>query len=77
MMKQKPGERDHRRHPCQSAEEKIERNLPRPHRRFDYRLSIITGFSWDWTADHIYSATGRNALLPRLLAQFFEPLFGW
>ena len=75
MMKQDRGERDHRRHPADSAKEKVERNFPCPHRRFDHRLPIVTGFSWNWTADHIYSATGHNTFLPRFLPQLFKPLF--
>src|SRR5437588_4514765 len=68
---------DYGRHSGHAAEEKVERNLPRPNRRFDYCLTVVTGLSRNRAAGNIDTFAWNNALLPRLLAQFFESLFGW
>src|SRR6267378_3298568 len=68
---------DYGRHSGHSAEEKVERNLPRPNRRFDDGLAIVTRLSRNRAAGNIDAFAWNNALLPRLLAQFFESLFGW
>src|SRR5260370_8106 len=65
------------RHSGHSDEKKVERNLPRPDRRFDHGLAIVTRLSRNRAAGNIDAFAWNNALLPRLLAQFFESLFGW
>src|SRR5205807_9001301 len=68
---------DYGRHSGHAAEEKVERNLPRPNRRFDYCLTVVTRLSRNRAAGNIDTLPRNDALLPRLLAQFFESLFGW
>ena len=75
MMKQERAERDHCRHPADSAKEKVERNFPCPDRRFHHRLTVVTGFSRNRPTDNVDAATGNNSFLPGFLAQLFEPLF--
>src|SRR4029077_5695145 len=75
MMKQDRWERDPRRHPGESAKEKVKRNFPSPDRRFDDRLTVIARFSRYRPTDNIYSATGHDTFLPRFLSQLFKPLF--
>src|SRR5207244_8957666 len=87
MMKQHGGACDHGRHSRQTADEKIYRNFPCPHRRLDDRLTVIAGsatgrtrrgeLSWNRTSGDIDTATGDDTVLPCLLAQLFEPFFGW
>src|SRR5438477_11093050 len=76
-MKQDPTERDHARHPADSAKEKVERDLPSPDRRFYHRLAVVIRFSRNWTAGYVNPAGCDNTVLPRLLAQLFKPPFGW
>src|ERR1700736_3085463 len=66
---------DHRGHPGDSAHEKVERNLPRPNRRFDHGLAVVTWLARNRAAGNIDTFARNNAILPRLLAQLFEPLF--
>src|SRR5439155_22392493 len=66
-----------RAHPREHAQEKIGRTCPRPIRRLDYGLTVVTGFARNWAARNIDTFAGNDALLPRLLAQLFESLFGW
>ena len=75
IMKQDRGERDHRRHPGDSAKEKIERDLPCPHRRFHDRLTVVSRFSRYRPTHNVDAATGNDSFLPRFLTQLFEPLF--
>jgi hypothetical protein len=77
MVKYRRSQRDHRRHSAQTADEKVNRDFPRPHRRFDHRLTVVTRFSRNWTAGNVNTASGDDTVLPRLLAQFFEALFEW
>src|SRR5205814_1404267 len=77
MMKKGRATCDHRGHPGNSAEEKIERHLPCPNRRLDHGLTVVTWFTWNRPAGNIDAFSRNSAILPRLLAQFFEPLFGW
>src|SRR5438270_10304743 len=65
------------RHSGHAAEEKVERNLPRPNRRFDHGLAIVTGLAGNWSPGNIDPFARNNSVLPSLLAQFFESLFGW
>src|ERR1700674_6132349 len=76
LMKEDRGACDHRRHSTQAADEKIEWNLPRPYRRLDHRLTVVTRLARNWAAGNVDTFAGNDALLPRLLAQLFEPLFG-
>jgi hypothetical protein len=66
---------DHRGHPRNPTEKKVERNLPSPNRRFDHRLTVVTWFSRNWTACNIDTAAGHDAFSPSFLAQLFESLF--
>src|SRR5438874_1597423 len=68
---------DYGRHSSHPAEEKVERNFPRPNRRFDHGLAVVTGFAWNRAAGNIDAFARNNAVLPCLLAQLFESLFGW
>src|SRR5947199_10593716 len=68
---------DNRRHPGDSAHEEVERNFPRPNRRSDHGLTVVTGLARNWATGNIDTFAGNDALLPRLLAQLFESLFGW
>jgi len=68
---------DHRGHPGNSPEEKVEWNLPGPNRRFEHRLTVVARFSRNWTARNIDTSTGHDAFSPSFLAQLFESLFGW
>src|SRR5205807_7162700 len=75
LMKQDRAESDHCRHTADSAKEKVERNFPRPDRRFNHRLAVIAGFSRYRPTDNVDAATGDDSLLPGFLAQLFKPLF--
>ena len=66
MVKDNGAACDHRRHPGNSAEEKVERNLPGPNRRFDHRLTVVTGFSRNRTAGNIDTCDRPRRLLPKL-----------
>src|SRR5436853_5480238 len=77
MVKKNRTTRDHRRHPGHPAKEKVQRNFPGPHRRFNDWLAVVTGLAWNWPPDNVDTATGNNAFLPRLLAQLFKSLFRW
>ena len=77
MMKENGAGCDHSGHSGNSAEEKVERNLPRPNRRFDDGLAVVTGFARNRPARDIDTFARYDAVFPRLLAQLFEPLFGW
>src|SRR5437763_8900966 len=87
MVEENRTTRDHRRHPGHPAEEKVERNFPRPHRRLNDRLTIVSRSAAGRTrrgelarnrsTDNIDTATGNNTFLPRLLAQLFKSLFRW
>src|SRR5438132_10366549 len=68
MMKQDRAKRDYRRHPGNSAEEKIERNLPCPDRRFHHRVTVVARFSRHWPTHNVDAATGNDSLLPGFLA---------
>src|SRR6266550_2530604 len=69
--------RDYRGHSGDSTEKKVERNLPRPDRRFDNGLPVVTRFAGNRAPGNIHAFVRNDALFPRLLAQFFESLFGW
>src|SRR6266446_1424281 len=69
--------RDYRRHSGDSAHEKVNRNLPRPDRRFDHGLTVVAGFARNRATGNVHTFVRDDALLPRLLAQLFESLFGW
>ena len=77
MVKDNGAACDHRRHPGNSAEEKVKRNFPGPDRRFDHGLTVVTGFARNRATGNVDAFARNDALLPRLLAQFFESLFGW
>ena len=51
--------------------------MPSPDRWFDHGLTVVTGFVWNRTAGNIDAFARNDALLPRLLAQLFESVFGW
>src|SRR5882762_7234994 len=69
--------RDYRGHSGDSTEKKVERNLPRPDRRSDDRLTVVTGFVRNRATGNVHAFAWNDALLPGLLAQFFQSLFGW
>src|SRR5882724_12909512 len=69
--------RDYRGHSGDSTEKKVERNLPRPDRRFDNGLTVVTRFAGNRATGNVYPFARNDALLPRLLSQLFESLFGW
>src|SRR5437660_11733458 len=77
MMKDDRSARDYCRHPGDSAHEKVNRNFPRPDRRFDHGLAVVTRFARDRATGNIDTAASNYTVLPRLLAQFFESLFRW
>src|SRR5438105_7639942 len=77
MMKQNSGACDHGRHSRQTAGEKINGNFPCPNRRFDHRLPVVTGLAWNRAACNIDTLARYDSVLPRLLPQLFESLFGW
>src|SRR5207253_1221297 len=76
MMKNHRAACDHGGHSGHSTEEKIKRNFPCPHRRFDHGLAIISWLARNWAARNIDTAIGNDSFLPRFLAQLFESLFG-
>jgi hypothetical protein len=77
MVKNDRAARGRRGHSCDSSEKEIERNLPRPHRRFHHGLTVVTTLPRNGTTDNIDTTTGNDSLLPRFLAQLFESLFRW
>ena len=87
MMKNRGGERDDRRHSRETANEKVNRNFPCPDRRFNNWLTVVTGSATGRTRRgelarnrptcNIDTAPGNDAVFPGLLAQLFEPFFGW
>src|SRR5437016_13739589 len=77
MMKDDRSARDYGRHSGHSTEEKIKRNFPRPDRRFDDRLTVVTGLARNRATGNVHAFARNDALLPSLLAQFFQSLFGW
>ena len=71
-----------------AARAKAERNFPCPNWRLNHRLAVVTGspsrtdsscgeLARDRAARNIDTFARHDAVLPRLVAQFFEPLFGW
>src|SRR5207237_5082129 len=77
MMKQNSGACDHGRHSRQTADEKINGNFPCPNRRFDHGLTVVTWFARNRATSNVHAFARNDALLPRLLAQFFQSLFRW
>src|SRR6476660_8164175 len=77
MMNDDRSAGDDRGHPSDSAHEKINRNLPCPDRRFHHGLTVVTGFARNRATGNVHAFARNDALLPRLLAQLFESLFGW
>src|SRR5207249_11981037 len=77
MMKDSGATCDYGGHPRHSTEEKIKRNFPGPHRRFHHGLTVVTGFARNRATGNVHAFAWNDALLPRLLAQLFKPLFGW
>src|SRR5882724_4139363 len=75
MMKDNGADCDYGRHSGHPTEEKIKRNFPRPNRRFDHGLTVVTGFARNRATGDVHAFARNDALLPRLLAQFFESLF--
>src|SRR5204862_7436026 len=68
---------DYGRHSGHSTEEKVKRDFARPDRRFHHGPPVVTGFARNRATGDVHAFARNDALLPRLLAQFFEPLFGW
>ena len=64
-------------HPRHSTEEKINRDFPRPDRRFHHGLTVVAGFARNRATGDVHAFASNDTLLPRLLAQFVESLFGW
>ena len=77
MMKDSGATCDYGRHSGHSTEEKIKRDFPRPDRRFHHGLTVVAGFARNRATGNVHAFAGNDALLPRLLAQFVEALFGW
>src|SRR6516164_7482579 len=77
MMKNSGATCDYGRHSGHSTEEKIKRDFPRPDRRFHHGLTVVTGFARNRATGEVHAFARNDALLPRLLTQFFESLFGW
>src|SRR5882724_5549967 len=75
-MKQERAECDHCRHPANPAKEKVEWNFPRPDRRFDHGLTVVTGLARNRTTNNINTATHNHALLPSFLAETLETFLG-
>src|SRR5438270_771320 len=69
--------RDYGRDSGNSNEEKIKRYFPGPDRRFHDRLTVVAGFARNRATGNVHAFARNDALLPRLLAQLFELLFGW
>src|SRR5947208_9322345 len=77
MVKNKGTACNHRGHPGNSTEEKVERNFPGPDRRFDHGLAVVAGLARNRATGNVHAFARNDALFPRLLAQFFQSLFGW
>ena len=88
MVKDNRAAGNDRGHPGHSAKEEIERNLPCPNRRFDHGLAVVTRsasrtdsscgeLARNRSALNVDTFARNNALLPGLLTQLFQPLFGW
>src|SRR6266550_664964 len=77
MMKDDRSARDYGGHPCDSSHEKVNRHLPPPDRRFAHGLTVVTRFARNRATGHVHAFTRKDALLPRLLAQFLQSFFGW
>src|SRR6266480_5489229 len=77
MMKDDRSARDYGGHPCDSSHEKVNRNLPRPDRRFDHGLAVVTRFARNRATGNVHAFARSDAFFPGLLAQFFQSLFGW
>src|SRR6266550_4104533 len=77
MVKDNGAACDHRGHPGHSTEKKVERNFPCPDRRFDHGLTVVTGLARNRATGNIDTFARNDAVLPRLLAQLVESLFGW
>src|SRR5439155_12150134 len=67
---------DYARHSSHPAEEKVERNFPGPHRRFNHGLTVVTGFARNRAAGNIDAFARNNAFLPSFFAKLFYSLFG-
>src|SRR5260370_10627896 len=77
MMKDDRSARDYCGHPCDSAHEKVNRNFPRPDRRFDHGLTVVTWLARNRATRNIDAFARNYAIFPRLPAQLFKPFFGW
>src|SRR6476619_491237 len=77
MMKDDRSARDSEGHASDSPAEKVQRDFPGPDRRFHHCLTVVTGFARNRATGNVHDFVGNDALLPRLLAQLFESLFGW
>src|SRR5438094_2940980 len=76
MMKDDRAAGNYRGHSSDSTEEKIKRNFPRPDRRLDHGLTVVTGFARNRTTGNVHALARNDSTFPRLLAQFFQSLFG-
>src|SRR5206468_9246251 len=77
MMKDDRSARDYGRHSGHSTEEKIKRNFPRPDRRFDHGLTVVTGLPRNRPTGNVDAFAGNDALLPCLFAHFLQAFFRW
>ena len=62
---------DYARHSSHPAKEKVERNFPGPDRRFDHRLTVVTGFARNRAAGNIDAFARNNAFFPSFFAKLF------
>src|ERR1051325_4887815 len=69
LMKKQRGKRDHGTHPAQPADEKVNRDFPRPHRWPDDWLTIITRLLWNGAPRNSQPAPGDCAFRPGFFAQ--------
>src|SRR5262245_32608177 len=75
MIKDRSSQCDYRRHSGDSAEEKIKWNFPRPDRRPNDRLTIVTRLARDRAAGDVHTTSGHYAFCPGFFTQLVNSQF--
>src|SRR5439155_19538089 len=76
MVKNKGTACNHRGHPGNSTEEKVDRNFPGPNRRIDHGLAVVAGLARNRATRNIETAPGDHTFFPRLPSQILQSPFG-
>jgi hypothetical protein len=69
MMKDSGATCDYGGHSRHSTEEKIKRDFPRPDRRFQHGLTVVTGFPRNRATGDVHAFAHNDALLPGFFPQ--------